>query len=66
MKIKVRNGELFATFKKIIFVPVKSILSVKPSPSGTGAVIVTDWGCSTVADNYDEVVAALYGNDKTR
>ncbi len=66
MKIEDRNGKRCAVLSKIVRVPVDVIYSVKRSPSGAGAVIVTDRGSSTVADDYDEIMAALYGDGETR
>ncbi len=66
MIIEERNGTRCAVFSKIVRVPVDAIYSVRRSPSGVGAVIITDRGSSTVADDYAEIMDALYGDDGAR
>lgn len=63
MQIVEKDGRRVAVLTKIVRVPVDVIYSVKRAPYGNGAVVVTDRGCNVVADDYNEVVAALYGGE---
>lgn len=62
MQIVEQRGRRYAMLTRIVRVPVDAIFAVRRSPSGAGAVVVTDRGANPVADDYDELVSALYGD----
>ena len=61
MRFEERNGRRYAVLTKIIRVPVDVIEDIRPSPSGRGAVLVTDRGSTMVAEDCADLVKEVYG-----
>ena len=51
----------FVYFTKSVRIPIDKIIGVRHTPNGDGCVIETDRGMTTVLDDYEAVVAYLYG-----
>lgn len=66
MEVEIKDGRRYAVLTRIVRIPFDAVLSVRRARSGTGSVIITDRGSSTVLDGYDEIISALYGDAGTR
>lgn len=66
MEVEIKNGRRYAVLTRIVQIPFDAILSVRRARSGTGSVVITDRGSSTVLDGYEEIMSALYGDAGTR
>lgn len=60
------GGKIDDTFVYItrrIRIPRTAILSVKPSPDGEGATVVTERGAMRICEDYNDLIHHLYGAD---
>lgn len=48
---------------KRVRIPRESVLDVRPTPDGWGAVVVTDRGASRVCEDYPVLMDCLFGAD---